>query len=374
MNKKLFGHRRGGGAVALAVSILLLTGCATAAEPSAEPGASNGGTGGFAAAKAAVDELAANPALEVEPLPEPAEEGISVAFVNCTVPSCLPDGGKEPAEALGWTVKDFPYDLGKGPSDVVSALDAAINSKPDVLVVAQGYGAALVQDKVDAAVESGMKVLNIGSSEDPPGYLACIQCTPAMEANGEALANVALADAGSPTSVGIVSDKNIAALVSMADGAASTIEENGEGSTSHIIELNVADNPAANAARTVSFLQRNPDIEYLLYTTPSLLPGTSSALAAAGLDVKVIAPNPSNTDEVAMITSGDVDIWVAGESGEKAYIWRVFDAAARAMQGAPIEPKMPISTMRLITKDNPDPALQAPTDFKEVYKTAWGVN
>jgi ribose transport system substrate-binding protein len=374
MNTKRFHQRRLGGAAALAASILLLVGCATAAEPSEKPAASNGGGGGLAAAKAAVDELEANPALDIEPLPEPAEEGVSVAVVNCTVPSCLPEGAKEPAEALGWTLKDFPYDAGKGPSEVVAAMDSAINSKPDVIVVSQGFGAALIQEQIDAAVASGIKVINIGSSEDPPGYSACIQCTPAMEAQGHALGNVALADAGSQTSVGIITDMNYSSLVSMTEGAQSTVEENGEGSTSHVIELNVTDNPANNASRTVSYLQRNPDIEYLLYTSPDLLAGTSSALAAAGIDVKVIAVNPSNAGDVAMLESGDVHTWIGGESAEGSYMWRVFDAAARAVQGAPIEPKMPITAMRLITKDNPDPSLAPPTNFKEIYMTAWGVN
>lgn len=374
MNKKLLGQWRFGATAAVAASALLMAGCANGPASSDQTGSASGDAGAFAASQAVYDELLSNPPLKVEPLPKPAEKGVTVAVVNCTLPACLPGGGAEPGAALGWNVKDFPYDLAKGPSDVVAAMDAAIGSKPDVLIVAQNNAASLIQNQIEAAVATGIKVINIGSLEDPPGYLACIQCAPAADAQGAALANVALADAGSKTSIGFVTDKNISALVAIAKGGQSTVEKNGGGSTAKLLELSVVDNPAANAARTVSFLQRNPDVKYLVFTSPAFLPGTSSALKAAGLDVKKIVLNPSNDGDVEMVKTGDVDLWVAGESGDKAYIWRVFDAAARAVQDAPIDPKQPITAMRLITPDNADPSLQAPADFKKVYKSAWGVN
>jgi ABC-type sugar transport system substrate-binding protein len=375
MHQKIHSRRQFGGSIALAAAILLLAGCAsTGASESTSPTSSTGTTGGLAAAQEVYDELASNPPLEIEPLPGPVEEGISVAYVNCTIPACLPRGGEEPAEALGWSFDEFSYDLGKGPSDVVQAVESAIASKPDILIVSQSFGAALIQEQIDAAIESGMKVIAVGYNEDVPDYVACIQCTPALEAMGAAGGNVALADAGESTSIGVMIDKNYSFAVQMADGTQSAVAENGDGSTTQMVELSLADNPAANAARTVSFLQRNPDVEYLVTTTPAFLAGTSSALEAAGLDVKIIGLNPSNDGDVALIETGDVHLWVAGESGEKAFVWRAFDAAARAVMDAPIEPKEPITLMRLITPEDPDPSLQAPADFKEIYKTAWDVN
>ena len=351
MKRMIIGRKRYKVVAAAAASVLLLAGCAPSEESNQGPETPSESTGGFAAAKEHADYLASNPPLEIESLPKPAEPGVTLAVVNCTLPSCLPNGAAEPGKLLGWNVLEFPYDYGKGPSDVVSALTAAIGADPDVIAISQGFGDALVQEQVDAAVESGIKFINIGSSEDSPGYSACIQCTPSMEANGLDLANVMLADAGAPTSVGIVTDKNYSALVSMAEGVQNTIEENGEGTTSELVELNLSDNPAANASRLVSFLQRNPDVEYLVYTTPSLLPGASSALAAANIEVKTIAPNPTSDGELELLMSGDVDIWTAAESGEGAWMWRVVDAAARALQGAPIEPKMPVGIPRVITAE-----------------------
>lgn len=371
MKKKVFrGQIGAGAAVMLAAS--LLAGCSSAGSSTGSPDTTSDSSGGFAAAKKVSDELLSNPALQIDPLPKAAEKGVSVAVVNCTLPSCSPGAGTEPAAALGWTVQDFPFDLTKGPADYVEAVKRAIASQPQVLLVTSVYPETLIQDQIDAAAKAGVKVIDIGG-ELSPGFVACIQCQPALEAQGAALADVALADAAAKTSVGIVIDKTLAPMVNMGQSAAATIKENGEGSKSEVLELNVADNPAANAARTVSFLQRHPDVKYLLYTTPSLLLGAGSALKAAGLDVKTISVNPSNAGDVALIQTGDVYKWVGGESSGGAFVWRAFDAAARAVQNAPIDPKEPVTAMRLITKDNAAPTLGAPTDFKSIYAKAWGV-
>lgn len=369
MKKKLFRQRHFGAAAAAMLAVSFLAGCASGGSS----GSASGASGGFAVAKVASDKISSNPALQIDSLPKPVEKGVSVAFVNCTLPSCLPGGGAEPAAALGWNVQDFPFDLTKGPSDFVASVQRAMASKPQVLLLTSVYPETLIQDQIDAAAQAGIKVIDIGGQLSP-GIAACIQCQPAMEAQGAALANVALGDAGAKTSVGIVIDKTLTPMVTMGKSAQATIQQNGEGSTSQMLELNVADNPAANASRTVSFLQRNPGVKYLLYTTPSLLLGASSALSAAGLNVKTVSINPSNAGDVAMIQSGGVYQWIGGESGDGAYVWRVFDAAARAVQNAPINPNQPVTTMRLITKDNATPALVAPADFQGIYKKAWGVS
>lgn len=372
MKKKLIRGQIGA-ATTVMLAASLLAGCSSVGSSAGSPDTTSSLSGGFAAAKKVSDDLLSNPALQIDPLPKAAEKGVSVAVVNCTLPSCLPGAGAEPAAALGWKVHDFPFDLTKGPADFVASVERAIASQPQVLVVTVIYPETLIQGQIDAAAKAGIKVVDIGG-ELSPGYAACIQCQPAAAAQGIALANVALADAGAKTSVGIVIDKTLTTMVNVGQSAAATIKEKGEGSKAEMLELNVADNPAANAARTVSFLQRHPDVKYLLYTTPSLLLGAGSALKAAGLEVKTISVNPSNAGDVALIQTGDVYKWVGGESSDGAFVWRAFDAAARAVQNTPIDPKEPVTAMRLITKDNAAPTLGAPTNFKTIYAKAWGAN
>jgi ABC-type sugar transport system substrate-binding protein len=313
--------------------------------------------------------------LVIAPLPKPAQKGARVAFVNCTLPSCLPGGAAAPGAELGWEVQDFDFDLGKGPTDYVNAVERALQTKPDVMIIQAVYPEPLIKDQIAAAAKAGIKVVDVGGHK-ASDYVACIQCQPATEFTGAALAHVALADAGRKTSVGIVFDKTLAPVVSMSKGAQDAIAASGEGSTSHLVELNVADNPAANAARTVNFLQRNPDVEYLLYTTPGLMLGARPALDAAGLSdrVKSIGTNPSGPSEVGMLQTGEIFAWVGAESGGNAFVWRAMDAAARALQNAPIEPFEPLPSLRLITRENSDPELAAPTDFRSIYKRAWGIS
>ena len=137
------------------------------------------------------------------------------------------------------------------------------------------------------------------------------------------------------------------------------------------MEVSFANTPAANASTIVSFLQRNPDVKYLIYTTPSFVAGVSSALNAAGLtDIKTMVSSPSESD-IGLIAAGDVYQFLGTEAGAGRF-WPVVDAAVRAVQNAPIEPKSPIPPLRLINKDNANPSLAMPKDYKSVVRKGVG--
>lgn len=358
-----------------AATLVLLAGCGDVDSGSAPAAGASEGTG-IAKAKAAVDELEANRPLTIKPLPKPPEKDVYIAQVNCTIPSCLPGATKAAAAALGWRVREFTYDIAKGPSDFLGAVRQAIASKPDVVLLGANYPEELYAKEVAAATEEGVKFVDVGGNDEAPNYVACIQCPPAVEALGRAMADVALADAGKTTEVGIVVDKTIAPLVGMAKGVTDELAANGEGSKGQLIELKLADPPGDNAARVVNFLQRNPDVEYLIYTTPNLLPGTHAALAAAGLGdrVKIIGSSPSGAGDIDLLKQGQLLAWVAGESGGGTFWWRAVDAAARSLQDAPIEPSVPVPALRVVTQKNAAPELVGPPNFQEAFKQAWHVD
>ena len=354
---------------AASLAVLVLAGCSTSGPDatSTTPASSEG----IQRAIAVQEQLLANEPKTVAPLPEVPEKGLDLAVVNCTLPVCARGAQAEPAAALGWTSTDFDFDLTKGPSDFVRAVEEAIASKPDALIITAVYPESLIQDQVNAAAAEGIKIVDYGGTAELPGFVACVSCFAATGAMGEALGNMALADAGEPTSVGVILDKTNGTLMSTADGVKKAIEENGDGSKAQNVEVSFANTPAANASTVVSFLQRNPDVEYLIFTTPAFVAGVKSALDAAGLEVKIMVSSP-NEDDIGLIAAGDVYQYLGTEAGAGRF-WGPVDAAVRAVQNAPIEPKTPIPAMRLINADNADPSLAMPTDYQRVFEEAWGV-
>lgn len=352
------------------------TGGSSAAETSSSgssgPAGSSTGSGtssggGIADADAQVKEFTANPPLEVSPLPSAPDTSTYAIQVNCTIPACAPGAIKAVTDVLGWKFEEIPYDLAKGPSDVQRALTAAIAAKPDVIVITPNFPEATFQAQIDSGVEQGIKFVQISGTAQP-GYSACIQCGESLEALGGLAANIAFADAGGKTDIAVAFDPNIAALQSEFDGVVATAEANGDGSQVLEIEQSVSSPPADNAARVVSFLQRNPNVKYLIVTA-GLQPATALNNAGLGSQVKIVGMYPQSEADVAAVKDGQVLAYAAGEF--KSLYWRAIDAAARATEGVDVDPFAPIQTLRVMDSSNADISLVDPANFEEIYKTAW---
>ena len=74
----------------------------------------------------------------------------------------------------------------------------------------------------------------------------------------------------------------------------------------------VSATPADNAARVVSFLQRNPNVKYVI-ATAALQPATALNNAGLGSQVKIVGMYPKNESDVAAVKDGQVLAYAAGE-------------------------------------------------------------
>jgi len=326
------------------------------------------GTGSVAEAEAQVEEFTANPPLKIDPLPSAPDPSTYAIWVNCTIPACVP-GGMDPAmDALGWEFEEQSYDISKGPAAVQAAFTEAIAKEPDVIIVGLNFPADAYQAQVDEALAQGIKLIGWGGTETPSGFSACVQCTPATKILGGLAGNIVVADAGGETHVAVLIDKTIPAFIDETNGVKEEVAKNGDGSEVMEIEQSISATPADNAAGVVSFLQRNPDVEYLVLTSPQFDP--SAALKSAGLDqVKIVGIYPFSDVEVEAVKDGQVLAYAAGELG--AGFWRAADAAARAVQDVEVDPAEPVPAMRVMNQSNADAALLDPTDYQNVYMSAW---
>ena len=233
------------------------------------------------------------------------------------------------------------------------------------------YGAnfpeATFQAQIDSGTKDGIKFVDIGGTLTP-GYSACIQCQESLGALGALAADIALADAGGKTDIAVPFDPSIAPLKAEADGVKAEVEKNGDGSSVLEVDQSVSSSPADNASRLVSFLQRNPNVKYVVATEQFL---NATALNSAGLGsrVKLVGMYPLNATDVAAVKDGQV---LAYSTGELASLyWRAADAAARAVQGVDVDPIAPIQSLRVMDKSNADVSLLDPANYQDIYTTAW---
>jgi hypothetical protein len=369
------GWKRAAGVAAAVVAVVtVVAGCGGDSADSA--GGSDSGSGsssgsssgeGIAAARAAVEEFAANPPLEVSPLPEEPDPSTYAIQVNCTIPACAPGAMQAAMDVLGWQFEEITYDISRGPSALQQALSQAVAAEPDVILYGANFPEATFQEIVDSGTDKGIEFIDIGG-ELTPGYAACIQCRESLAALGALAADIALADAGGPVDIAVPFDAAIAPLQAEVDGVTQEIEENGEGSNVLEVEQSVAATPAENAARLVSFLQRNPSVEYVIATEQFL---HATALNSAGLGdrVKLIGMYPLSASNVAEVEEGRVLAYSVGELA--SLYWRAADAAARAVQGVEVDPIAPIQSLRVMNQDNADVSLLDPADYQEIYTEAW---
>lgn len=360
--------RAAGVGVATLTMAMVMAACGSS---SSDGGGTDGGgssSDGIAEAQATVDKFAANPPLEVPPLPKKPDSSTYAIALNCTIPACAPGALKPAMDALGFKFDEFAYDLAKGPAGLQDSMTRAVAAKPDVILISSNYPTATVQPLVDKAVKQGIKVIGIGT-QVAPNYAACIQCDESLLALGSLATDIVLTDAKGKADIAVAYDKNINALEVEYKGVKQRAEKIGDGSKVLEIEQSVTATPQENSARIVSFLQRNPTVKYLVASQQFISP---SALKSAGLGsrVKLVGIYPLNSTDVEAVKKGDVVAYATGEFA--SLYWRAADAAARAVQDAPIEPNAPIQALRVINKENAADDLLDPSNFQDVFLKAWG--
>lgn len=373
-------HHRAIAFVAGAVATLMTLGACSSSGSNAGNGSesnsasgtttSTGGGAGIEQAKADVAKLSNPTAFTVAPLPSKPPAGKVVAQVNCTLPSCTPGALKPPAEALGWKVNVFEYDLTKGPQDFVRAFDQALDSKPDYIVASFVFPENLASKELDRAKAEGIPVVDVGGTGDPR-VAATVQGPKVFDRAGSIAAEVALADAGQPVNAAAVVDPAVPLYVEEGKGAKDELAKLSPESKAGTIEVSLAQPAATNVAAIVNYLKSNPHTQYIIFPGSSTYPGVHQGLQAAGLldKVKIILTFPFPND-VQAIQDGEFFACVAGEATHQ---WREVDVLARLSVGQQISDTTPVSPFRIVDQTNVSLDKFDPPNYQNAYKTAWGV-
>jgi ABC-type sugar transport system substrate-binding protein len=366
-----------GGALLVAAAIAVV-GCGS----SDSSGTTTSGGGGAASSGANVQQakqdLAAtvgeSAQITLPKLDAAVPKDKTISYLNCPVAICteVGQGVEQATKALGWRFRNVAS----------NATPSGYKQAWQQIAQDPGHGVVDVAILPDSAVASSIKQANVpvvavtSPSAPGPGTLAVIDSREAVQRQGAAEASWVVQDAGKPVKSVFVYDPSLQAIATAWDGyrsqAAKVCSECGV----DVLKVSAAKIGPALAQDVVSYLQRNPDVGYVVFGLGDLATGVPAAIRSAGLSdkVKVVvrAATPPNLQEVK---SGGIAAAFTDEAYEAG--WRAVDKVLRAMTGKPLGETTPVGKVRLLTKDNLPSDISKPyviPGYEDSFKQAWGLS
>ena len=240
-----------------------------------------------AAAEAIVAELKTVPTdITVTVAPSAAvPTGIKVAWLACELPSCTEVGEDWPAiaEALGWELKVINVNSATPGTGVQEAIDWGAN-----YISISGSPVAAFQEQYDAATAAGIKFAFAYNGESPAdGIITSISGNDAVYDAGTKIANYIIADSGAAANVLMVNVQMFPVLVAEEEGIRDTLAAGCSACTFDVLPVAIEDIGVNVPGLVASYLQENPETNYISYAFSALPIGVTAALQAAGLDGQV---------------------------------------------------------------------------------------
>ena len=240
-----------------------------------------------AAAEAIVAELRTIPTdITVTVAPSAAvPTGIKVAWLACELPSCTEVGEDWPAiaEALGWELKVINVTSAAPGAGVQEAIDWGAN-----YISISGSPVAAFQEQYDAAIAAGIKFAFAYNGEAPAeGIVTSISGNDAVYDAGSKIANYIIADSGAAANVLMVNVQMFPVLVAEEEGIRDTLAAGCSACTFDVLPVAIEDIGVNVPNLVASYLQENPETNYISYAFSALPIGVTAALQAAGLDGQV---------------------------------------------------------------------------------------
>jgi ABC-type sugar transport system substrate-binding protein len=285
--------------------------------------------------------------LQIPQLPTPPKPGADVAVITCKLPDCslAEPGFTEAAKALGWKLTIQRADL--TPEAVVAAWTQAIADKPAAILALSVIPDEVVKAQMEEAEKQGIPVvmgatpLKLGQQ----GVDATIGSGPVWEGGARAQADWTIADSAGKAKIVYVYDPSYPLGVSAYKAARAEVEQLCSDCSIEGLKIQLTQAGNGIPGKVVSYLQRNPDVGYVLAPMPAVVLGVGAAIKSTGLPTKVVAANagPAN---LAAVKNGTEAAAVTMETVSGS--WRMVDIAARLLEAG----KVPEALL------NPDGALQ----------------
>lgn len=338
------------------------------------------GGGGVEEAKEFVAEHTANPPsiFQTESLKNPPPDSGTLVYMACALPVCQTTGAatKEAADTLGWDYKELQQ--GETPESIKESMESAVQLKPTI-VTACCMEPEIVQRQLDQLEDLGIPFVDQSSLAPvgENGVVTSVQQADAFITRGVWLANWIAADTDGDANVVMLNIPNYPVLKLVAEGLE---EELGRVCPScELDEIAVTPKEVGSTlpSRVVSYLQQNPDVNYIAGSPGDVMLGVPTALKGAGLDeqVKSISQGVSPPNLEAIINE---EIEVAGvPESLPVTAWASVDAGLRALEGSKInQEEYANGPTQYLVKDNikdPEEPYIGVLDYQEQFKQLWGL-
>ena len=369
----------------LAAAGLILAGCGGSDATTTSDPAAAGSDSGVVAAKAYLAGQQANPtSIEMEePLSKKPDSGRLVVKLVTPQPvtQVVSDGTKAAAEALGWTYKAIP--VAATAEGIQKAFQAALELQPAPLgIEVSGYPKVTFAAQLAEAKKRGIAVVSESTTDAPStgdGIVALLDGPSQVQLWGKAIAAQVVADSNGKAQVAMVSVSAYPILGEFVKGFKDAFAQWCP-TTCSITDLDqqATDVGTKTPTSIVSALQRNPKINYAVFSFGDLTIGLHAALNAAGLSDKVkVAGETATAANLQAVKDGTELAW----TGFAAPVvgWRTIDAFARFANGDDLASasSTPLPT-QVVTKANVDGILTdkggfyvGVGDYADQFKKLW---
>lgn len=355
----------------------------TAATTTAAPAADGGAT----------EPAADDPGAELEALLErpteitnttpfegeiPADK--TIMWIQCPVPACVQLGEplQDAADALGWTLTIVPHD--GTPESVKAAYAQAVREAPDG-VVSSGYPRVMFEEELAQLAAAEIPVIQVTVTDPPEDGITAVVHGPGRNAEaGRQLAVYTAVNSGGEANVlWLTTAYPIVVPTFEGDegqgGFKPTLEEQCPDCTIEVLDVPIELIGVEDAARVVSTLQANPDIDYVVGPLGDMFVGLPGALADAGMADRVtLVTHDQNPSLSAAVEDGTIAAVVGFPGLEDMF--QVMDTFLRHFAGEDFEPRSDDMPNWIITQGNvPSTTDDYPLveDYQEQYKALWGV-
>jgi ribose transport system substrate-binding protein len=308
-----------------------------------------------------------------------------VGFVVCPDPACveLAKYIEEATDALGW---DLQTVNANDWSDPGSAIQQLIDADVDYIGLT-GFPIAQYQSQMEAMKAKGIPLFQSYVTDEPAGEANNLYHdgydTKATEVYAGVISNWVIADSGGEANVVIVTLGTTPILDAQVAAAEETFQTDCPDCSVEVLTGTQNDLVTGAVPQMVtSYLQTNPDTNYVYFAYSSLAEGAVSAFKSAGVfdQVKIVGTQ-GFAPQFQDVIDGNAAAWTALPA--EFSMWTMADQMARYAVGEwslELEREAAIPPLYIVSSAEQAEAIvdlpagwPGPDGFKDTFKELWGV-
>ena len=320
-------------------------------------------------------------------LPKPPPKGKTVVFLECNNPNCTLEGQgvESAAKTLGWTFKEIPYQL-SNTSSLISAMDSALQFHP-AFVSETGIPVSAFAGEIPKYKAAGVGiVVNSVNAKSTQTLLGSIKGQVYSATVAKMLGNWFIEDSGGKGDALLPTITTVASSSGLTASFKAFVKRNCSKCTVSTVDESLQQfGTDGGVSATVSAVQANPAVNYVIVATSSAATGLRAALDAIGRsNVKIAGPSAEYNNYLA-VANGTESAWVNFSFPIDGYA--DVDAGLHGLAGKKWQYKNDIfpGPLVLVTKESlpklggaeaakATGSFDLPSNYVGQYKALWRIN